>query len=346
MKQITLFILFLFAGQLLIAQTVITNNYNLSLGDTYQYDGYEEVSNIEPGDGGTNQTWDFGQVTGTIFIEGEETICVDPSTTPFADTAAIAGANICVRNVDEDISPYQFFDCNNNQMDLLAMGFVASSNASFSTYTNALTAMDYPCGYGDDFNDTWEVITFHIDFGFYMMRDSAAVLIEADATGTITTPTDTYQNCLRIKRTTVYYSWFRFEAGGEWTPSGPYTDIVYEWYAPGIKVPVMIVDDMDGFPDYSVRYLVDYNFITDITTHQESDLCIFPNPAKDILSINSNKVIENVRVYSLQGKEMISSPANPTETRQLNISYLSPGYYILTVHFEDDSRLTRKIIKQ
>lgn len=230
-------------------------------------------------------------------------------------------------------------------MDLLAMGFVAETNGSFSTYTDALTAMDYPFGYGDNYNDTWELITFNIDFGFYMMRDSAEVMVEADASGTMTTPTDTYQNCLRIKRTTTYYSWFRFTEGGDWIPSGPFTDIAYEWYAPGIKVPVMIVDEMDGFLNLSVRYLVDYNFTTDINEISDNQLDVFPNPAFNTVHVNGYIPINHISLYSPQGKKLIDEDVQVGLSQQVEIGKFTRGVYIMVVGFENGTTVTRNIIK-
>lgn len=345
MKKLTLLIICFLSVQLLLSQTVLTNNINFSIGDTYRYNGYEEVTNIEPGPGGANQNWDFSQVTGPLFIEGDGNICVEPSSSVFGDSAAVSDANICIRNIDEEISPYQYYNCKNSSQELLAMGFVSGSNSSFGTYTDILTAHEFPFAYGDSFNDTWELLTYHIDFGYYMMRDSSTVLVEADAYGTVVTPTGTYQNALRIKRTTVMYSWFRWEEGGEWNPSGPYTDIDYEWYAPDIKVPVMIITEFDGFTDYSVRYMVEYNSTTGILAEDANTMEVFPNPTSDKLTIKTKTPIETLDLYSITG-ELLFSNHHPSQLQQaIEMSSYSKGVYFIKIKYEDDTYVTQRIIK-
>jgi len=52
MKKFTLLFISIVAVLSLFSQPVLTNSINLNIGDTYRYDGYSEVTNIEPGPGG------------------------------------------------------------------------------------------------------------------------------------------------------------------------------------------------------------------------------------------------------------------------------------------------------
>ena len=226
MKNITLLFISIVAALSLFSQPVLTSYINLTIGDTYRYDGYSGVTNIEPGSGGANLTWDFSGITGDIFIEGMAAICVDPSTTPFADSAVVADANICNKNV-ENSGTYQYYDNDISSQNLIAIGFIAESGNSFNTYSDMLTAFEFPFTYIDSFDDTWELMGFNINEFYYDRRDSAFMTVEADAYGTITTPLSEFQNTLRVIRTTTYYSWFKFEAGGDWILFGPTTDIEY-----------------------------------------------------------------------------------------------------------------------
>jgi len=259
MKKFTLLFISIAVAMAMFSQPVLTSYINISIGDTYRYDGYSGVTNIEPGPGGANLTWDFSGITGDTFFEGVAAIGVNPSTTPFADSAAVADANICTKNVDDN-GPFQYYDNDNSSQNLIAMGFMTESASSFSTYTNVLTAFEFPFTYNDSFDDIWELMGFNINNDYYDKRDSSFMTVEADAYGTITTPLDMFTNVLRVKRTTIDYSWMRFEAGGDWIFIGSFTDIQYSWYAPNIKTPVMIINEMEGFPSYEARYLVEYNF--------------------------------------------------------------------------------------
>ncbi|MCD4789253.1 MAG: hypothetical protein K8R37_04575, partial [Bacteroidales bacterium] len=108
MKKTTLLIISILALQALFSQPTLTSSLNFTIGDTYRYDLYTDVINIDPGAGGANLVWDFGTISGGTYLEGDGAICVDPSTTAFADSAAVANANICIRSEDNpDFGPYQ-----------------------------------------------------------------------------------------------------------------------------------------------------------------------------------------------------------------------------------------------
>ena len=348
MKKISFFIVSIIAALPLCSQITLNGNINLNIGDTYRYDGYEEVTNIDPGIGGANLVWDFSTITGEIFIEGVGAICVNPATTPFADSSAVNNANICTRNITPDVGPYQYYDNDNSSQNLLAMGFLMQTNNSFTTYTDILTALEFPFAYGDSFNDAWELMGYHIDYGYYFMRDSATSTIEADAYGTITTPLGEFQNALRIKTTTIDYSWYRYEAGGDWIPSGPFTDIEYKWYAPNIKVPVMIITELDGFTSYSVRYLVEYDFTTQIEDHLGHQIEIFPNPVIDQVVIKTDNPFNHFSVYSLSGQQLDAFNLQSCLSHQqtIDLSQYPKGIYFIKVVLDNGNILTKKIIKQ
>jgi len=52
---------------------------------------------------------------------------------------------------------------------------------------------------------------------------------------------------------------------------------------------------------------------------------IYPNPVKDILTIDSQKAVEKIEVYDLSGKKAMEV----TGQKQVNMSSLAPGTYIL-----------------
>ena len=348
MKKFTLLFISVLAVQALFSQPTLTSSLNFTIGDTYRYDGYSDVTNIDPGPGGANLVWDFGTISGGTYYEGESNICVDPSTTTFADSAAVANANICIRNEDDPtVGPYQYYECNNTSQNLLAIGFLMTGNNSFSTYTNIQTALEFPFTYGDSFNDTWELLMYHIDMGHYFMRDSSIVTVEADAYGTITTPAGEFQNVLRLKRTTIDYSWSNYGSG--WIPLGSFTDIQYEWYSPDIKVPVMIILDMEWLPgSYNVRYLVEHNFQTGIEERIDYSLEIFPNPTTDRVTIKTDEMINSVNIYSLMGQQLdvVSSQTGQSHQQSIDLSKYPKGVYLIEVRFEDGTVVTERIVKQ
>ncbi len=85
--------------------------------------------------------------------------------------------------------------------------------------------------------------------------------------------------------------------------------------------------------DYAVEGLG----ISTITT---SELTIFPNPAKDIVTIQNNQPMDNIKLYSLDGAELMHF-SNLDAKYQLNLRPLKRGVYIINV----DGQL-RKIVKE
>lgn len=69
-----------------------------------------------------------------------------------------------------------------------------------------------------------------------------------------------------------------------------------------------------------------------------------PNPAKDILNLNSAETITSVAIYNLLGQEVMNKTINAT-TSQINVSGLSNGTYLMKVKGNNFVK-TIKVIKE
>ncbi len=345
MKKFILLIVLVFALQPLFSQTVLNGDNNFSIGDTFRSDSYVEVTSIDPGSDGANCTWDYSTITGGTYVMGEGGICVDPNTTLFADSAAVASANICIRSIDNPNDGFfHYHECNSTSINLLAFGLYNSGSGSFCTYYNELTALQFPFAYGDSFDDTWELLMYSFDMGYYYNRDSSIVTVEADAYGTIITPTGEFQNVLRVKRTTIDYSWSNY-SGTEWVLLGAFTDTQYDWYAPNIKIPVMSMLAAEWMPgSFNVTYLVEHNFSTGIDEKLEHQLEIFPNPSQDRASIISDKRFNTVRIISLNGQQL-ETISTSAKQYPLDLSNYPKGVYFIEIAFEDGTVQREKMLK-
>ena len=72
------------------------------------------------------------------------------------------------------------------------------------------------------------------------------------------------------------------------------------------------------------------------------DFNISPNPTFGNLTIRSKKTIQSVDIYSPLGKKVVRFNALQKE---INISHLSNGIYIVKILFDDKKSVIRKIIK-
>ena len=64
------------------------------------------------------------------------------------------------------------------------------------------------------------------------------------------------------------------------------------------------------------------------------------NPVGDEIRIQSNLNIKQVRLFSILGKQVLTN----LNSNKLMVNHLKKGLYILSVHFENERRITRKII--
>ena len=73
---------------------------------------------------------------------------------------------------------------------------------------------------------------------------------------------------------------------------------------------------------------------------QKTQMKIYPNPARDVLTISSDKPIKSVEIYDVLGRLI------KTETKNnINVSQLSKGNYLVKVK-TGDQELIEKFIKE
>ncbi len=68
---------------------------------------------------------------------------------------------------------------------------------------------------------------------------------------------------------------------------------------------------------------------------------VYPNPTDDLISIQADKVISKVEVYSLGGQKLIET--SQTENIELPAS---SGIYVVAIYFEDGRRAVTKVVKK
>ena len=66
---------------------------------------------------------------------------------------------------------------------------------------------------------------------------------------------------------------------------------------------------------------------------------LYPNPANSIVNINLEAELKSVEIYSLQGQKVIS-----TTEKQVNVSSLSKGIYLIEVTDVNNQKAVQKLI--
>ena len=135
------------------------------------------------------------------------------------------------------------------------------------------------------------------------------------------------------------------------TPSGG----VYS----GMGVSGNTFDPMVGVGIYPITYSVNVSsacavaetqtievmLCTGINEIENNSLVVFPNPASNFVTIQSDKEIKSILVYDYSGKLIRIIETTSFETI-IDISELAKGFYSLTITMNDHSQKTMKVIKE
>ena len=107
------------------------------------------------------------------------------------------------------------------------------------------------------------------------------------------------------------------------------------------------VSRMDQSPDFTVSDPLGTD-CDEVLGHQDLDKTIFsiyPNPAKDLVHINSNRNngLANIMVYDMNGRQVLKSKIDLVTTNTINTSRLQSGIYVIKI-FGNNISHTQKLI--
>jgi hypothetical protein len=98
----------------------------------------------------------------------------------------------------------------------------------------------------------------------------------------------------------------------------------------------------------SLYYVIESNSIAEIAeTELQMKIKVYPNPVNDVINVdNSNDVaIEQMEIYDLAGKKIISAKTNEVHENRIDVTLLNRGTYLLKIYFENGSEITQTIVK-
>lgn len=93
--------------------------------------------------------------------------------------------------------------------------------------------------------------------------------------------------------------------------------------------------------DTEVSNLYNYNSLATEDFSSNNSIKLYPNPANAILNIETALEIQSVEIYTIQGQKVVSS----TE-KQINVSHLASGIYLVKTLDSNNKISTNKIIIQ
>lgn len=106
---------------------------------------------------------------------------------------------------------------------------------------------------------------------------------------------------------------------------------------------VYAVDGSDNISTASTAITVSWATFVDPAGASINKVQLYPAQVEDILYIKSDIQVSSVKVYSLQGAQMINIQ---TPTEQIDMSALSAGVYIVSIQLEDSTSYNGKVSKR
>ncbi|NLA23412.1 MAG: T9SS type A sorting domain-containing protein, partial [Bacteroidales bacterium] len=103
---------------------------------------------------------------------------------------------------------------------------------------------------------------------------------------------------------------------------------------------------MYSYEEFKLQYRIPSDIVvsTGINTELSKNTTIYPNPAKDILNINSKDNLKSVKLIAIDGKIVLNQDINNTSTT-LDISTLPAGVYFLNLENENEIAIKKLIIE-
>jgi hypothetical protein len=111
----------------------------------------------------------------------------------------------------------------------------------------------------------------------------------------------------------------------------------------------LVADGLTGMGSYNdIAFFDDFKNetspATTVDTKSVTSFEIFPNPASDNITVQSESMVSRIIVRSLLGQELINRQVEKTGTIHVDVSGLSSGFYFITVFNNEVNSQTRKFL--
>jgi len=97
--------------------------------------------------------------------------------------------------------------------------------------------------------------------------------------------------------------------------------------------------------DNVTELYINNNKVSGLNSISEINISLFPNPTGSITTISSTELIHNIRITSIDGKEVLKLENVNIFTIQLNLSKLDRGIFLVDVYSESSRSTTKLILK-
>ncbi len=321
-------ILFLMAGIAAYAQPSITKSAIDRVGIPATFKAGDVPLTVTAGPSGANVTWNFSAYTGANTSTSTMNACPGQS-----NCFRFPGANRITKPTLSDT--YDFTSISDTEALMLGTYSGPTMGDVTMTYSDPLIDFKFPVTYLQQFTDNYQIDTTG---GLGNSTETGQVAYTVDGYGTITTPTGTYPNVVRIKRMRTATQ----------NPGGlSYTNESYMWVSQSAGIVFNFAINTFTFNGTtnvtkSVSYPEAGALSTIDTDVKKDEVSVYPNPGSDFITLASKESIKKIKVTSLDGRTVLTAE-NP---ENIDISKLPKGGYILQGELKKGGSVSKKFIKK
>ncbi len=358
-----LFALLLGISLNLSAQITLESSDVRPAGDTIRKAFLYDLNTFDPGPAGANQSWDFSALADqpiTIQQYGEPGNFEWSEFYPDADLTEQFGG----------ISTFYQLD-NNGLRDLGFGGELPVLQTTFAlaiTPSPALRYLEFPLTYQDTYTDTafflrgFTVAELGLPIPIFAdsVRQTRRTIrtVEVDGHGSLTLPTSSHSDVLRLRITEFYRDSIEVKWNGTWVEEIPgLPDVfenelfdtlnIYHFWEKGTGSELLSAYlDNSNTPDYrGVRYYSEnYTVSNRDEALSSSDLQLYPNPTDARVQLIHDAGIAQVRVLNLTG-QVLESHALSQPARHITLSLVDypNGLYLIETQTPDGQTHTERL---
>ncbi len=274
---------------------------------------------------GASLSWDFSWIRNDLQ---DTTNYVDPASTP--NGSNFPGATLA----QPDQQGYFYFIVDQNHLEVMG----TQMDTIDIIFDDPLNYFVFPLTYSSNFTDTGVMnVTFPYDTSVSgitidSVRFKRTIILTDSVVGwgTITTPIVTYDNVLQIKSNEVDIDSIFVHTTGmfsTWMPIQNTTSTINKWeWLTKYKKTALVSMEVSGDTIKKLSYFLDPSTNIETQTITESRVTIFPNPANNFVTIQSNKPVSFIEIFDMSGNRIQFYNIN---SQKIKTNKLNSGNYLL-----------------
>jgi hypothetical protein len=299
-----------------VAQPQLTSNWCFQLGVTGNNIASGTTTFTSP-TSGANQTWNYGSLASGP--SAALNLVAPAQLPPPYNTNYPAGTTQAAYGDVNGTTQVMFMKKNTSEFSILKL----DAGSTVASYSPRLLEAAFPMDLGDVETESYVINVNGTDL-------DATQTVTYLGYGTLTIPTGTFTNVICIKTLQEY-------------DLSPAIGETYTWYKPGwaslLRVAVTGGGASISYAESATPTSVDEN---GVATAVEA----FPNPATDVLFVNSQADKYSLKVFSATGALVAEEDVDNSDKQAyaVDLNSLSPGMYLLNINV-NGTTTTKRFVK-